>query len=142
VSGELRPAASDRLLLAVLAFMLLLVLMNGYLYFRMSRLGEQTEAFAHRELVFSRIKSRPESLEECLRVVQNQDRLHRTELYKMHEVVQAVTSLLRQSEAALGTLQANLESQRVREWSAPPPGSADSPATDACIADTGCPGAS
>ena len=33
-----------------MAFMLLLVLMNGYLYLRMARLGEQTEAFAHRDL--------------------------------------------------------------------------------------------
>ena len=49
--GEPRPATSDRLLLAVMAFMLLLVLMNGYLYLRMARLGEQTEAYAHRDML-------------------------------------------------------------------------------------------
>ncbi|XP_037073523.1 protein Aster-B-like [Pollicipes pollicipes] len=118
--GELRPAASDRLLLLVLGFMLVLVLMNGYLYLRMSRLGEQTEAFAHRELLVAQIKGRPRSVDDCLRLVQHQELLHRSELHKWQQIVHSVTALLKQSETALGSLQATLESHRAREWPSPP----------------------
>ncbi|KAF0293312.1 GRAM domain-containing protein 1B [Amphibalanus amphitrite] len=142
--GESRPATSDRLLLAVMAFMLLLVLMNGYLYLRMSRLGEQTEAFAHRDILAEQLsRSRPHSVDDCLRVVQQQDRLHRAELHKWQEIVHSVTALLKQSESALATLQATLESHRARDW----PAAADPspvPGAGVCVpsADQTCPVAS
>ncbi|XP_043239756.1 protein Aster-B-like isoform X2 [Amphibalanus amphitrite] len=142
--GESRPATSDRLLLAVMAFMLLLVLMNGYLYLRMSRLGEQTEAFAHRDILAEQLsRSRPHSVDDCLRVVQQQDRLHRAELHKWQEIVHSVTALLKQSESALATLQATLESHRARDW----PAAADPspvPGAGICVpsADQTCPVAS
>ena len=44
-------------------------------------------------------------MDDCLRVVQQQDRLHRAELHKWQEIVHSVTALLKQSESALANLQ-------------------------------------
>ena len=48
-------------------------------------------------------------MDDCLRVVQQQERLHRAELNKWQEIVHSVTALLKQSETALGTLQVRTE---------------------------------
>lgn len=103
---ELRSPA-DVLSWVVLAILLLLVLLNALLYYKLWTLEEWAQESSHSFNVMDLqvLRHPPKSHDEWLHLLQQQEALHNMELQKWQKVLQAAVQLLRQTEESLSELQ-------------------------------------
>ncbi|KAL0275439.1 UNVERIFIED_CONTAM: hypothetical protein PYX00_003284 [Menopon gallinae] len=108
--GEKR---SDFLLFVVLAVLVLLVFLNGLLYYKLWLMESSTQTGMQKSVLFTDldvIKSKPESNKELMKALLDQDSLHRMKVNSWRQALQVTTEFLQKAEETLKELKAFLKS--------------------------------
>lgn len=107
-----RSAGSDILVPIILVVLIMLLILNALLYYKLWALEASTNRNVFPSFIIdSDLLRTPKSNDDWVRLIHQQEALHQAEVTKWREVIDTVVSVLRETEDSLVSLRQNMHSR-------------------------------
>lgn len=110
-TSSLVAAATDPLLWLVFCILFALLLLNAFLYYKLWCMEQIELNIQHSSIIDLHLQRHiPHTQEEWIKLLQQQEKIHNSEITRWQKVLKSVTSLLKQAEESLQELQNSVHS--------------------------------